>query len=357
MLGGGGNVPVQNIECYKAVALKNTFSAITEPHVNTIIDEKWLILVESLAPPSQAERRAQKAAFWMRSVKDRERDRRRRSREDDELMQSFIDEQIDAQESRSEKSQNSEDEEIIHCSDVVKCRTAAPRASASRAQPQKVRFCRSAYPCKDDCCEKSVMDSASASTVAHPRAGHLASECTTSKHACDAISLNKLSTSTELVKSELLTSDELVKSELVKSEEPVKGGEFVTSGVYTNRFGFETNVVEVNGIGDANDVSRSVRWNSGEQKPQEVNGISEDQLTGPVALRFNISSVQRPLAAASKVASSGNRITLEGEGGFIESVATGERIALRIERGVYVFDTILPTGEKAKIALDSGAGV
>jgi len=143
----------------------------------------------------------------------------------------------------------------------------------------------------------------------------------------------------------------------VKSEEPVKGGEFVTSGVYTNRFGFETNVVEVNGIGDTEDVSRSVRWNIGEQKPQEVNGISEDQLTGPVALRFNISSVQRPLAAASKVASSGNRITLEGEGGFIESVATGERIALRIERGVYVFDTILPTGEKATIALDSGAGV
>ena len=87
------------------------------------------------------------------------------------------------------------------------------------------------------------MDSASASAVAHPRAGHLASECTTSKHACDATSLNKLSTSTELVKSELVTSDELVKSELVKSEEPVKGGEFVTSGVYTNRFGFETNVV------------------------------------------------------------------------------------------------------------------
>ena len=96
MLGGGGNVPVQNIECYKAVALKNTFSAITEPHDNTIIDEKWPTLVESLAPPSQAVRRAQKAAFWMMSVKDRERDRRRRSREDDELMQSFIDEQIDA---------------------------------------------------------------------------------------------------------------------------------------------------------------------------------------------------------------------------------------------------------------------
>ena len=145
----------------------------------------------------------------------------------------------------------------------------------------------------------------------------------TDQRARDAISLNKLSTSTELVKSELLTSDELVKSELVKSEEPVKGGEFVTSGVYTNRFGFETNVVEVNGIGDTEDVSRSVRWNIGEQKPQEVNGISEDQMTGPAALRFNISSVQRPLAAASKVASSGNRITLEGRGDLLNQWRLG----------------------------------
>ena len=127
-------------------------------------------------------------------------------------------------------------------------------------------------------------------------------------------------------------------------------GDFVTTGSYTNRFGFETNSIDVNGIGDASDMSRSVRF-------QEVNNISERELTGPVELRFNISSVQRPLAAASKVAASGNRITLEGEGGFIEQVATGERIALRIERGVYVFDAILPTGETATIALDSGAGV
>jgi len=333
MLGGGGNVPVGNVECYKAVALKNTFSAITEPHDNiNCSDEKWPTLVEALAPPSQAERRAQKAAFWMRSVKDRERDRRQKSREDDELMQSFIDEQIDAQESRSEKLQVSEDEEIIHCSDVVKCRTAAPRASASRAQQQKVRFCGPYLgPCKDDCCEKSVTD----------------------EQACEAFNLSELSTSKELVKSELLMS-----------KEPVKGSGLVTSVVEAaeaaapSTLDAEKNMpVAINGIGDADDVSRSVRWNKGTQKPQEVNGISEDQLTGPVALRFNISSVQRPLAAASKVASSGNRITLEGEGGFIESVATGERIALRIERGVYVFDTILPTGEKATIALDSGAGV
>ena len=66
---------------------------------------------------------------------------------------------------------------------------------------------------------------------------------------------------------------------------------------------------------------------------------------------------KRPLAAASNVASSGNRIVLEGDGGYIESITTGDRIALRLERGVYVFDVVLPNGEKAVIALDSGAGV
>jgi len=50
MLGGGNSAPVQHIECYKAVALKNSFSAITEPHVNISSDEKWPTLVESLAP-------------------------------------------------------------------------------------------------------------------------------------------------------------------------------------------------------------------------------------------------------------------------------------------------------------------
>ena len=48
---------------------------------------------------------------------------------------------------------------------------------------------------------------------------------------------------------------------------------------------------------------------------------------------------------------------LEGGSGYIESIATGDRIALRLERGVYVFDVVLPNGERAVVALDSGAGV
>ena len=169
--------------------------------------------------------------------------------------------------------------------------------------------------------------------------------------------------SEELVKSELLMSEELVKSKLLMSEKPVKGSGLSMSVVEAAEVAApstceaERNMpVAINGIGDSGDVSRSVRWGKGMQKPQEVNGI-DDRFTGPVAMRFNISSVQRPLAAASKVASSGNRIVLEGEGGYIESIATGDRIALRLEQGVYVFDVVLPSGEKAVIALDSGAGV
>jgi len=113
----------------------------------------------------------------------------------------------------------------------------------------------------------------------------------------------------------------------------------------------EVNVIQTLDSG----VSRSVRW--GREAPKEINGIGDEQFTGPVAIRFNISNVQRPLAAASKVAGQGNRIVLEGSGGYIESIATGDRIALRLERGVYVFDVVLPNGERAVVALDSGAGV
>ena len=48
---------------------------------------------------------------------------------------------------------------------------------------------------------------------------------------------------------------------------------------------------------------------------------------------------------------------MEGSGGYIGNIATGERIQLRLERGVYVFDVVLPDGKKAVVALDSGAGV
>jgi len=102
-------------------------------------------------------------------------------------------------------------------------------------------------------------------------------------------------------------------------------------------------------------VSRSVRWL--EEAPKEVNTIGDDQWTGPTSIRFNVANVQRPLAAASKVVGKGNRVVMEPGGGHIENVASGERIQLRLDRGVYVFDVKLADGTAAVVALDSGAGV
>jgi len=70
-----------------------------------------------------------------------------------------------------------------------------------------------------------------------------------------------------------------------------------------------------------------------------------------------VANVQRPLAAASKVVGKGNRVVMEDGGGRIENVASGERIQLRLDRGVYVFDVKLADGTTTVVALDSGAGV
>ena len=48
---------------------------------------------------------------------------------------------------------------------------------------------------------------------------------------------------------------------------------------------------------------------------------------------------------------------MEADDGFIQSVATGEKINLRVERRVYVFDAKFADGTTGAMALDSGAGV
>jgi len=93
----------------------------------------------------------------------------------------------------------------------------------------------------------------------------------------------------------------------------------------------------------------------------EVNTIAgageKTRWSGKASIRFNVADVQRPLASASKVVSKGNRIVMEDNGSFIQSIATGEKIALRVERGVYVFDAKYEDGATGAMALDSGAGV
>jgi len=51
--------------------------------------------------------------------------------------------------------------------------------------------------------------------------------------------------------------------------------------------------------------------------------------------------VQKPLAAASKIAGKGNRIVLEADGGYIENKKSGKKIPLTIENGVYMMEMLV----------------
>jgi hypothetical protein len=76
-------------------------------------------------------------------------------------------------------------------------------------------------------------------------------------------------------------------------------------------------------------------------------------------MKFNVASVKKPLASAVKVVEAGNRISMGPRPGdnFIENLVTGEKLAIRVDRGTYVFDVEFANGEDGTITLDSGAGV
>ena len=90
-------------------------------------------------------------------------------------------------------------------------------------------------------------------------------------------------------------------------------------------------------------------------KTVEANTVESEKTkwTGTASIRFNVADVQRPLAAASKVAQKGNRVVMEADGGFIQNIATGEKINLRVDRGVNVFDVKFDDGTSGAMALDS----
>jgi hypothetical protein len=93
----------------------------------------------------------------------------------------------------------------------------------------------------------------------------------------------------------------------------------------------------------------------------EVNHVTAEakKLTRESGMCFHVARVQKPLASAAKVVAAGNRIVMNPDGGesFIENIASGERLAMRVERGTYVFDVEYEDGKEGSITLDSGAGV
>ena len=81
--------------------------------------------------------------------------------------------------------------------------------------------------------------------------------------------------------------------------------------------------------------------NLGEKRPKlKVNGVA-------IAMTFQATShVRKPLAAASKITAKGNKNVLDDENSlcYIENKATGTRIPLKIENGVYVMEVaVTPT--------------
>ena len=81
----------------------------------------------------------------------------------------------------------------------------------------------------------------------------------------------------------------------------------------------------------------------GENSPKlKINGVA-------ASMTFQATShVRRPLAAASKITAKGNRIVLDDEDSlsYIENKATGTKIPLKIENGVYVMEVAV-TPKKA----------
>ena len=78
--------------------------------------------------------------------------------------------------------------------------------------------------------------------------------------------------------------------------------------------------------------------NVGEIRPNfRSNGIG-----GSMAFQAT-TEVQKPLAAASKITSKGNRIVLEeaGTDSYIENKKTGARIPLTLENGVYMMEMLV----------------
>jgi len=80
--------------------------------------------------------------------------------------------------------------------------------------------------------------------------------------------------------------------------------------------------------------------NVGEKRPKlRINGVA-------ASMTFQATShVRKPLAAASKITAKGNRIVLGDEESlsYIENKATGKKIPLRIQNGVYVMEvTVTP---------------
>ena len=100
---------------------------------------------------------------------------------------------------------------------------------------------------------------------------------------------------------------------------------------------FETHATDKNGKKHRAAGGQELE-NVGEKRPRfKINGIQ-------TAMTFQATThVKKPLAAASRITSKGNRIILDDADSlrYIENKATGTRIPLKIENGIYVMEVTI----------------
>ena len=54
-----------------------------------------------------------------------------------------------------------------------------------------------------------------------------------------------------------------------------------------------------------------------------------------IMFKAQVTDVHRPLMSVSRICDKGNRVVFESQGGYIESLATGEKIHVRRDHNVY----------------------
>jgi hypothetical protein len=89
----------------------------------------------------------------------------------------------------------------------------------------------------------------------------------------------------------------------------------------------------------------------------EINAVEGSKQTRVSSMVFNVTDVKKPLVSAVKIVEAGNYIVMGPDGGYIEHIASGDKMCMRKDRGTFVLDVEFKNGETGVITVDSGAGV
>ena len=77
--------------------------------------------------------------------------------------------------------------------------------------------------------------------------------------------------------------------------------------------------------------------NRGEQQVMAVTHSGQG-----IKFKAQVTDVHRPLMSVSRICDKGNRVVFESQGGYIESLSTGERIHVRRDHNVYRLKVDVP---------------